>query len=47
MIYQLVTIETDYDVDPNHLVNSEETIRKTYASYAVRNNPRIRIGATF
>ena len=42
-----VTIETDYDVDPNHLVNSEETIRKTYASYAVRNNPRIRIGATF
>ncbi len=42
-----VTVFTEYDVDPNHMTNSEETLRKTYGSYAVRNNPRVRIGATF
>lgn len=42
-----VTLHTEYDVDPNHRVGSEETMRKTYGSFAVRNNPRIRIGATF
>jgi len=42
-----VTILTEYDVDPNMSMHSEETLRKTYGSFAVRNNPRIRIGATF
>ncbi len=42
-----VTILTEYDVDPNFASDSDDTLRKTYGSFAVRNNPRIRIGATF